>query len=147
MAIANIPDRIKFFIHPVPLTAVALMAVNDHWGKYAYPGWITGKLSDFCGVFYLPIFLLALVIVFDELFRGGKFRLSKRGVIAAIVFTDFLMVLVKLSPASARWIEAFFANYLFQIQLIQDPTDLIAFIVDPLTYWYLKPYWTASKEV
>lgn len=123
------------------------MAINDHWLKYQYPGALTGKLSDFCGVFYFPIFVLALCEVFDELFRLHKFRLNKYSVIAAILFTDTLMVLVKLSPESARLIEAFFTHYLFKIQLIQDPTDLIAFVVNPLTYWYLRSYWTASKVV
>ncbi|WP_413290854.1 hypothetical protein [Bdellovibrio sp. HCB337] len=146
MALANIPYKIKFFVHPIPLTAVAVMALNDHWGKYAFPGILTGKLSDFCGVFYLPILMLALIVAFDELFGVNKFRLSKRTTIVAILFTDFLMVLVKLSPASARAIEAFFANYLFQIQLIQDPTDLTSLLVNPLTYLYLRRYWMASKE-
>lgn len=122
------------------------MALNDHWLKYQFPGLITGKLSDFCGVFYFPIFILALWIACDELFKVNKSSLSKGAVIAAIVFTDLLMVLVKLSPVCARAIEVFFANYLFQIRLIQDPTDLISFLVNPLTYLYLRPYWTGSKE-
>lgn len=146
MALANIPKRIDFFIHPVPLTAVAVMALNDHWLKYQFPGIVTGKLSDFCGVFYLPIFILALWTTFDELLNLRKFRLTRNAVIAAILFTDLLMILVKLSPPSARWIEDFFANYWFQIQLIQDPTDLISFVVNPWTYFYLRPYWKASKE-
>jgi len=146
MSLVNIPNRINFFIHPVPLSAVFLMSLNDHWLKYQFPGIFTGKLSDFCGVFYLPIFILALLAVFDELFKLNKFFLNPRSVIAAILFTDFLMILVKLSAASARWIEEFFANYLFQIQMTQDPTDLISFIVNPLTYLYLLSYWANSKD-
>lgn len=146
MALANIPNRINFFIHPIPLAAVLMMSLNDHWLKHQFPGIVTGKLSDFCGVFYLPIFILALIAAFDELFQLNKFFLNRRSVIATILFTDFLMILIKLSATSARWIEEFFANHLFQLQMIQDPTDLISFIVNPLTYLYLLSYWANSKD-
>jgi hypothetical protein len=43
--------RIAFFIHPIPLLAVATMALNDHWLKQRFPSWVTGKLSDFAARF------------------------------------------------------------------------------------------------
>lgn len=146
MALQNLPERIRFFIHPMPLIAVGLMAVNDHWLKYQHPGFLTGKLSDFCGVFYLPLFLLALMATFDEIFELKRFHLSAGLAIAAILFTDALMLIVKLSPSSARGIEHMFDHYLFSIQLVQDSTDLFSLIVNPLSYLYLRPYWTASKD-
>lgn len=142
----SLSDRIRFFIHPIPLSAVALMALNDHWFKYRFSNVVTGKLSDFCGVFYLPIFLLALLVVFDGILKLKKFRIGAISTIGAIVFTDLLMILVKLSPLSARFIEDLFARYWFPIQLIQDPTDLVSLVVNPLTYFYMKPYWSSSKE-
>lgn len=145
MAIQNIPERIRFFIHPLPLSAVLLMAINDHWLKYHYGNVLTGKLSDFCGVFYFPIFLLAVVVTVNELFGRRPVAMSPPLTLGAIFFTDFLMLLVKLSAPSSRIIEAFFSNYLFSIRLIQDPTDLLALAVNPLTYFYLKSYWAGSK--
>lgn len=147
MAINNIPNRINFFTQPFPLSAIALMAVNDHVLKYKFPGFITGKLSDFCGIFYFPIFLVALVLTADELFELKIFRLNKISAVSAIVVTDFLLLLVKLSPVSARIIEKYFEMYLFPIQLMQDPTDLFALMVNPFTYLYLRSYWVTSKVI
>ena len=131
---------LKFFMHPLPLSAIALMALNDHWLKYKYPGFITGKLSDFCGVFYFPIFLLALGAALFQILKGNAYVMLKAHVLWAILFTDTLMIIVKLSTTSSRWIEEFFALHIFQIQLTQDWTDLMAFSINPLTYFYLRLY-------
>jgi hypothetical protein len=46
--------------HPVTLLALALLLLNDHVLKAAYPGWWTGKLSDAAGLVVAPP-LLALL--------------------------------------------------------------------------------------
>jgi hypothetical protein len=48
--------------HPVPLLAVLLLAVNDHLlkGSGVLPGTVTGKLSDFAGLFFFPLLLAAV---------------------------------------------------------------------------------------
>lgn len=43
------------------LGALLLLVVNDHILKVVWPCWITGKLSDFAGVFALAMFLEMLV--------------------------------------------------------------------------------------
>ncbi len=146
MAFKNVPNRINFFIHPLPLAAVLIMALNDHLLKYHFPGIITGKLSDFSGVFYLPIFLLALITTIDEALGLKRFNISSSWALGAILFKDLLMFLVKLSPSSCRVIEGFFDNHIFPIYLTPDPTDLVSVIVNPLTYFHLRSYWTSSKK-
>lgn len=42
------------------LLSLALLIANDTWFKYAWPGWITGKLSDFAGMALLGLLLFAL---------------------------------------------------------------------------------------
>lgn len=44
-------------LHPVALGAVAVLVVNDHVLKAAFPGVITGKLSDFAGMLFFPVML------------------------------------------------------------------------------------------
>ncbi len=122
------------------------MALNDHLLKYHFPGIITGKLSDFSGVFYLPIFLLALITTIDEALGLKRFNISSSWALGAILFKDLLMFLVKLSPSSCRVIEGFFDNHIFPIYLTPDPTDLVSVIVNPLTYFHLRSYWTSSKK-
>jgi hypothetical protein len=55
-------------VHPFSLLALGLLALNDHWWKGVGPAWITGKLSDFAGLFYFPF----LVIVFVALMAGRR---------------------------------------------------------------------------
>jgi hypothetical protein len=36
---------------------LVLLGFNDRYWKYAYPSWVTGKLSDFCGLLVFPLML------------------------------------------------------------------------------------------
>jgi len=45
----------------VAVAAVVMLAVNDHLLKHAYPGWITGKLSDVAGMIFFPLLLTTLL--------------------------------------------------------------------------------------
>ena len=49
------------FFSALPLAAVALFALNNGVLKRAWPGLITGKLSDVTICFFLPLFLSALL--------------------------------------------------------------------------------------
>ncbi|MGZ3745250.1 MAG: hypothetical protein ACXVB1_05170 [Pseudobdellovibrionaceae bacterium] len=141
--------HVDFFINPIVLVPVGLMFANDHWLKYIYPGWVTGKLSDFTGVFYFPIFIMAMICFALQISRkenSAQRILTKKNLWLAILFTDFLLVLVKLCGPAARWIEMIFATSLFKIQLVQDPTDLIAMSMNILTYLYMKNYLIDSEE-
>ena len=59
--------------HPLPIAAVLVLTLNDHVlkGSGLLPGWLTGKLSDFAGLFFFPLLLAALA-------RGAA-RLAGRG--------------------------------------------------------------------
>jgi hypothetical protein len=47
-------------LHPVSLAAIALLVVNDHVLKAAWPGALTGKLSDVAGLAFFPLLLAAV---------------------------------------------------------------------------------------
>ncbi|AEI64853.1 hypothetical protein [Corallococcus macrosporus] len=49
------------FLAPLPLCAVALMAVNDRWLKPTFHNALTGKLSDVAICFFLPLYVSALL--------------------------------------------------------------------------------------
>ena len=57
-------------LHPVTLTALCLLALNDHVLKRVCPGLLTGKLSDLAGVVLLPVFVHGLL----ELAAAGIWR-------------------------------------------------------------------------
>jgi hypothetical protein len=48
-------------LHPCTVAALFTLAFNDHVLKRVYPGVVSGKLSDFAGVVFLPLFLHALL--------------------------------------------------------------------------------------
>ena len=47
----NLAGRLRVCAHPGFTAAVAALVLNDRLLKWAVPGWWTGKLSDFAGVF------------------------------------------------------------------------------------------------
>lgn len=47
--------------HPLTMAAVILLLVNDHWLRWHYPSWLTGKLGDFTWLMFAP-FIAAAVL-------------------------------------------------------------------------------------
>jgi hypothetical protein len=44
-------------LHPIPLVAMGLFALNDHVLKALHPGFWSGKLSDLAGLVFFPLLL------------------------------------------------------------------------------------------
>ncbi len=122
--------------HPVILIALAVWALNDHLWKAAYPGWLTGKLSDVACLIVIP----AMVATGIELFTGNS-KYAYRGVVAGAIIAAAVMVLINTVPFAAtvyewgmgvlRWpMDAAWAllqgeptSGLRPVQLWMDPTD------------------------
>jgi hypothetical protein len=85
-------------IAPLPLAAVALLVLNDHWLKAAAPGVLTGKLSDFAGLAFFPLFLQGGI---EILSRGAP---SRRLLLACAAATAIVFALVKTwTPAALAY--------------------------------------------
>ncbi|MBN2361941.1 MAG: hypothetical protein JXR83_20995 [Deltaproteobacteria bacterium] len=137
------------FVHPLPLAALALLAINDHLlkGSGLLPGWLTGKLSDLAGLFFFPLLLTAVVDVvlfgwnviarrtlFDASLRTGK-------LVAAALLTTALFLGIKLSPAIAGrylWLvdRIDILDLLRPGRIVQDPTDLVALPMVAAAVWF-----------
>jgi hypothetical protein len=105
--------------HPATIASIALLVVNDHVLKALAPSWVTGKLSDFAGLFFFPFLLAAALSPITR--RAGALAFA----IAAAWFT-----LVKTSA----WGIALTQNMLYpilgyRVPIALDPTDLIALVV------------------
>lgn len=109
-----------------PLAAVALLAANDHLlkGSGLLPGWLTGKLSDFAGLFFFPLLLSALVAL---AFPPAGSRLLALDTAAALV-TALGFGAVKLLPAAdGAWEVALgTVRGVGRVVNVRDPTDLLA---------------------
>lgn len=83
--------------HPVAITALAVLVVNDRWLKSAWPGFVTGKLSDCAGLVLLPIALLSVTELLRRTFRRPVTWRYDPFVWVALSVTGFIFV--KLTPA------------------------------------------------
>lgn len=132
-------------MHPLPMAAVLLLAINDHWLKQAHPSALTGKLSDFAGLFFFPLLLEAFVEV--ALAWGRRYRgPSMRRLVPLVLVTGASFGLMKTTELGVRvygvglgalqWPFRAFGALLRQqavppfaeAGLIRDPSDLVALL-------------------
>lgn len=131
-------------LHPVPLIAIALLLLNDHVLKAAYPGsWWPGKLSDFAGLAFFPLFLQALWEAGAELVRR-PWSPSRRVLVTGAVVTALLFSLVQVWPPASEAYRAAFGTVYWPVgaarglltgaglpgwapaSLVADPWDMVA---------------------
>ncbi len=83
----------EWLLSPTFLAAVLLLLLNDHWLKQAYPGWLTGKLSDFAGLFFFPTLLVSL----SELCVARPLERRQPALLVAGALTAVAFAALKLS--------------------------------------------------
>lgn len=121
-------------LHPVALAAMAVLGANDHWGKSAFPGLITGKLSDVAGLLFFPLLLEAMA-EWGHRAVGRPWGPSRLRGRLLVVVTGIVFALVKTwSPMGVvyQWglglLQAPFNGGIVRVTLHQDPTDLVALV-------------------
>ena len=94
-------------LHPLTLLCLALWALNDHYGKGVWPGWLSGKLSDVVSLIGSSILTgaaleIALGLRGTPLKRARELglRASKWGALSAAI----VMVGINIWPL---WAEAY----------------------------------------
>lgn len=121
---------------PAFLLSLSLLLLNDFYLKFAFPGLISGKLSDFAGLFAFTLFWMA---VFPKFGRA----------ISVVVSAVFILW---KSSYSQPVLDIWNALQIGRISRTVDLTDLIALPVIPLAYFYgireelrrQAPKWTAA---
>ena len=101
---------------PVAVCCLAVWALNDHVLKEAWPGWVTGKLSDVTGLVVAPL-LAATVLALLGVRRAPVWG-------SAAVVAGF--VVVKGSGAGAAAVSAVWGLTGFPTRMVADGTDLLA---------------------
>ena len=120
-----VQNSLRCLQHPATWLSIALLLVNDHILKVVCPSWITGKLSDFAGLFFFPFILAA----------GLSFLLSKYNVPSVKVgqiafgFVGIWFILLKTIP-SMNILTTDLSSLLLgsPTKFVMDPTDLIALL-------------------
>ncbi len=129
------------FLHPIPLAALAILAVNDHVlkGGGVVPGAITGKLSDLMGFIFFPLLCTA---VLDTVLWGTArlgvpvdFSLRWWKLWGGLATTTALMAAIKLSPAASQAFAHFLGLLGFPSQIVADTTDLLTLPAIAIPFW------------
>ena len=106
----------SLLLHPIFLISLATLLLNDFYLKYEFHNWLTGKLSDFTGLFVFSIFLAVFF--------------SKKK-LAFLLFTGLFFIWWK-SPVSNPFI-SFINNQLgIAIHRVVDYWDYLALSILPL---------------
>jgi hypothetical protein len=137
LAGADRTDRRGLPIHellaPLPLLAIALLVLNDRVLKgSAAPGWLTGKLSDFAGLFAFPLIVTAAgdlaLYAAAKLGAPVDFTLRRWKLATACLATAGLFTVMKLWPAAAHGVARAWSLVAGESHVVADPTDLIALV-------------------
>jgi hypothetical protein len=118
----------QLLLHPVFLLCLVVLLLNDFIWKYEYHNWLTGKLSDFAGLFAFSVFLIAV------------FPFEKKKI---LLFSALFFCYWK-SPYSDSLI--FFLNTISGVAIsrVIDYSDLPALLVIPFAYYIKTPRYSLT---
>lgn len=124
-------DSRKILISAPFLIALGVLLLNDHVLKTAYPGWLTGKLSDFAGLYVMAVFCYAIL---------GRYFRSNRSLLVLHTGIGIAFAAWKVAPVELIFIEI---SKLISIPLpsrVKDISDLIALMILPLSYYHIHRF-------
>ncbi len=117
-AVDPVSRGLRSLLHPLVVGSIAVLLLNDHYLKTEYPGWLTGKVSDFSGLVFFPL-LLGVLIAF---ITGSRHSQAIASMATLAWFTA-----IKTSGGVAGLTESGVEAVLgLPIRIIADPSDLIA---------------------
>lgn len=117
---------LRWVAHPLTVGATAVVLLNDHVFKQAWPGLVTGKLSDVAGLVVAPPVLGLLF---------GLFLADRIGAAAAVLLAGVGFALVKLTPAGAEVASAAWSVADGPSVVLADPSDLVALPALGFAWW------------
>lgn len=139
-------------LHPVSLLALGLLLLNDHALKAAWPGLLTGKLSDVAGLVVFPLVVVAAWETFLVAVRRWRGPIA-RPLALAVVATGVTFTLVKTTPSGAlaagwllglgQWLLSLPIHLVagtpvapvMPTAIVVDPTDLLALPCLAIAVW------------
>lgn len=128
------PEGVRPFTRVLPVAALALLALNDHVLKGAgmLPGWLTGKLSDFTGLYFAPLLLA-------ELWMLARPSPEPSTLVPRVVWTalgvGLLFTAIKTSPDFSEGYEVALSLLGRRGHNTVDPTDLAALPMLAVAVW------------
>jgi hypothetical protein len=133
----NLNFQTDFFYNFWVVLAVAMTFLNNHFFKSNFPpnlSFLTGKLSDFGGLFFVPIFLVYLA------YRFFGFTYNRWLIFWCCLMSSVQFVLFKFVDFFRLALINLFDRHLFSIQIVSDPSDLLALISPIIAALFLQKY-------
>ncbi|MET8306532.1 hypothetical protein [Micromonospora sp. NPDC005173] len=130
------PTALAWLCHPATLLALLVLVVNDHLLKPAFPGLLTGKLSDVAGLLLAPPLVAVLLTLLVP-------RLPARAAaLAGLVAVGAGFAVVKSSGYAADVASSAWSALAGPSLVRADPTDLLTLPALALAWWS----WTRARE-
>jgi len=120
----NINNHKYLLSNYIFVLGVLLLLLNDQVLKFTYPNFITGKLSDICGIIIFPFFL---TFIFPKLKHNSVF--------AALIIFAFWK-----SEYSQDLIDLYNEYSLIESTRIIDYSDLFVILLLPFPYYIIKNF-------
>lgn len=114
-------SRTDILFSPLFLIGLTTLLLNDFFLKYEYSSALTGKLSDFAGLFIFPFFFSAIFPKYTKVIYG----------LTILIFGYW-------NSAIAQGLIDSFNNTGIHIGRTIDPSDYFAFAVLPFSYIHFK---------
>jgi len=111
-----------YLLNPIFLACLITLLLNDHYLKYTFPSWLTGKLSDVTGIIILPLLIA---------FISPKLRLHATW-ISAVFFVFWK------SSLSQELIDVYSHFSPIETSRVVDVTDLFALLFLPLPHFLIR---------
>jgi len=157
------PRNLYLLFNWIFILGLLLLALNDHYFKWQFSNWLTGKISDFAGLLILPMFLLflfpkrtrAVPVISGLLFIFWKLPVSENVIniynqiapipmVRTVDYSDLTaLTVLPFSHLLIQRIEKFKIHTLARISLnplfILIPSCLIFMATSPPISYYMKP--------
>jgi hypothetical protein len=136
------------------LASLSALFINDLILKPYFPGHVSGILSDFAGMIFFPLMIVAAAELIGCFLPGNRWA-TGRWFIAATAFVTLAFVVVKFTEIGEQvyWTLVFPVTFLAgplglgQVGVVSDPWDLLALTFTPIPIWIgckFRPMKTAS---
>lgn len=104
------------------LFCILLTFINDHFLKQsAFSGELTGKLSDFAGLYFAPFILFDLLRVLNI-----KLKQANRAFLLILFLVGGGFFLLQTSEVAVYWYEVVHQWFGIHVEVTMDQTDLFA---------------------
>ncbi len=130
---------LKALSHPLSLLSILVLLLNDHILKVVAASPLTGKLSDFAGLFFFPFLLAGLLGLVGESLGASSRRIARIAFGLTALWFAGIKTIPALNTFTAEVAEVFLGHPTFYVL---DPTDLISLVVLPFA-WNL---WQRMEE-